>query len=123
MHVFFFFAYNESRKAIKGGCADMSFTKFYFRPGQGEQIETTISLRHDSRCVIHGHVKDVTGEPFADAAVLLFEMPERGEPKLVSQMFTDEFGQFVFGPLEAGQLYMAKVFKNTVNVREIENGD
>ena len=101
----------------------MSFTKFYFRPGQGEQIETTVNLRHDNRCVIHGYVKDPAGEPFADAAVLLFEMQERGEPQLVSQMFTDEFGQFVFGPLEAGQLYLAKVFKNTVRVREIENNE
>lgn len=101
----------------------MSYSKFYFRPGQGEQIETTIHLRHDSRCVIHGYVKDVAGEPFSDAAVLLFETPERGQPRLVSQMFTDEFGQFVFGPLEAGQLYLAKVFKNTIRIREIENDE
>lgn len=113
----------ETELGNKGGSADMSFTKFYFRPGQGEQIETIINLRHDNRSVIHGYVRDVTGEPFADAAVLLFEMPERGDPRLISQMFTDEFGQFVFGPLEAGQLYLAKVFKNSIRVREIENGE
>jgi len=101
----------------------MSFTKFYFRPGQGEQIETTITLRQDNRSAIHGYVRDAAGEPYADAAVLLFEVPERGEPKLFSQMFTDEFGQFVFGPLEAGKLYLAKVFKNTMNLREIQNSD
>ena len=98
----------------------MSFTKFYFKPGQSEQIETTIRLRQDSRSVIHGYIKDTSGEPFADAAVLLFEAQERGDPRLISQMFTDEFGQFLFGPLEAGQLYLVKVFKNTMRVRELE---
>lgn len=101
----------------------MSYTKFYFRPGQGEQIETTVTLRQDNRSVIHGYVRDGAGEPYSDAAVLLFEMPERGEPRMISQMFTDEFGQFLFGPLEAGQLYLAKVFKNTVRLREIENSE
>ena len=99
----------------------MSFTKFFFKPGQGEQIETTVNLRQDGRSVIHGYVKDAAGGPFADAAVLLFEAQERGDPRLVSQMFTDEFGQFLFGPLEAGQLYLVKVFKNTMHIRELES--
>ncbi len=101
----------------------MSYTKFYFRPGQGEQIETTIHLRHDDRCVIHGYVVGDKNEPYTDAAVLLFEAQDNGETKPVSQMFTDEFGQFVFGPLVAGKLYLAKVFKNTIRIREIENED
>lgn len=101
----------------------MSDTKFYFRPGQGEQIETTVTLRHDNRSAIHGYVKDADGAPYSDAAVLLFEAPERGDPKLVSQIFTDEFGQFVFGPLEPGQLYLAKVYQNTTRVRELEPGE
>lgn len=99
----------------------MSFSKFYFRPGQGEQIETTVSMRQDSRSAIHGYVKAPDGEAYGDAAVMLFEAQERGDPKLVSQMFTDEFGQFMFGPLDAGKLYLVKVFKNTVRVRELEN--
>jgi len=101
----------------------LSFTKFYFKPGQSEQIETTVRMQKDSRCVIHGYIKDSSGEPFADAAVVLFEAQERGDPRLVSQMFTDEFGQFLFGPLDAGQLYLVKVFKNTMRVRELETSE
>ena len=82
----------------------MSFTKFFFKPGKGEQIETTVRLLPDSRSAIHGHIKDAAGTPLADAAVFLFESPEEGEPRLVGRMFTDELGQFLFGPLDPGKL-------------------
>lgn len=98
----------------------MSFTKFYFRPGQGEQIETSVTLRQDARSAIHGYIKDTEGEPHSDAAVLLFETGDEEEPRLISQMFTDELGQFLFGPLDPGKLYMIKVFKNSIKVRELE---
>jgi hypothetical protein len=101
----------------------MSFTKFYFRPGQGEQIETTVSLRQDARSVIHGYIKDTEGEAYSDAAVLIFEARETEDPKLISQMFTDEFGQFLFGPLDPGKLYLVKVFKNTMRLRELEGAE
>ena len=101
----------------------MSFTKFYFRPGQGEQIETSVTLRQDTRSAIHGYIKNADGEVFSDAAVLLFESEDQKAPRLISHMFTDEFGQFMFGPLDPGKLYLVKVFKNTMRIRELESAE
>jgi len=98
----------------------MSSSKFYFRPGQGEQIETVVRMHPDSQSTIHGYIKDPAGEPFADAAVLLFEAQENKDPRLVSQMITDELGQFAFGPLDPGTLYLIRIFKSTTRIREIE---
>jgi len=97
----------------------MSHTKFYFRPAAGEQIETTINLRGDIRSAVYGYIKS-EGTALSDVAVLLFEMCEDCEPKLITMMFTDDAGQFVFGPLDAGKLYLVKVFGGTNRVRELE---
>ena len=98
----------------------MSFTKFFFRPGKGEQIETTVRLLPDSRSAVYGTIRDAGGAPIRDAAVFLFESPEEGEPRLVSRMFTDERGQFLFGPLDPGTLYLAEVFSGELRVRQLE---
>ncbi len=98
-----------------------AFAKFYFRPGENEQIETTVHLVPDSRSGIHGIVRDAGGRLLSDALVMLFETGSSPEElSLTAQMFTDDAGQFVFGPLVAGRLYLIKVFKNAIKLRELE---
>ncbi len=103
-----------------GVYAVSAFSKFYFRPGENERVETTVRLKPDSRSAIHGLVKDPSGHPLESALVMLFEVPERGRQTLVGQLFTDDEGQFVFGPLAPDVLHMIKVYKNSVKLRELE---
>ena len=98
-----------------------AFTKFYFKPGENERIETSVRLIPETRSTIHGTVLDREGRPINDALTMLFLTGDHpDELQLFSQMFTDENGHFFFGPLESGQLYLVKVFKNAVKLRELE---
>lgn len=97
-----------------------AFTKFYFRPGEHELIETVVRLQPDTRSSIHGYVREPDGRAIADALIMLFEVAEEEELTLYTQTFTDEHGQFILGPLSAGQLYMIKAFKNSVKIRELQ---
>jgi protocatechuate 3,4-dioxygenase beta subunit len=96
-------------------------TKFYVRPGENERIETAVRLDPEARSTIHGTVRDKDGRPLEDAAVLLFVTGNHpDELRLFSQTFTDDNGQFFFGPLEPGRLYLVKLFQNAVKTRELE---
>lgn len=96
-----------------------AFAKFYFRPAPGEKIHTVAAAREDRDCGVFGHVTD--GEkPLPGAFVLLFAADGQSSGELVSAVTTDADGTFAFGPLEAGRLYLAKVYKDGVKVRELE---
>lgn len=96
-----------------------AFTKFYFRPGEGELIETTLRASPDQRSAIYGTVLDSGDRPVPDALVLLFDGSEE-EPRLLNQLFTNERGQFAFGPLTPARLHFIRVYKNDVKLRELE---
>lgn len=93
-------------------------TKFYFRPAEGEHIETTVSVEAEKAAAVFGTVKNKAGAVQADALVLLFRASE--EKKLIDRQFTDEDGQFFFGPIEGGVLYLIKIYKNDIKIRELE---
>lgn len=96
-----------------------AFAKFYFRPAKGEKIHTAVVPREDESCGIFGRVTD--GEsPVAGAFVLLFEAEGTQAGPLVSSITTGEDGSFAFGPLEESKLYLVKVYKNGVKLRELE---
>lgn len=96
-----------------------AFAKFYFRPSKGEKIHTVVVPRADDSCGIFGRVTD--GEvPISGAFVLLFETEGTQAGPLVSSVTTDEDGAFAFGPLEESKLYLVKVYKDGVKLRELE---
>ncbi|SMC75351.1 carboxypeptidase-like regulatory domain-containing protein [Papillibacter cinnamivorans] len=98
-----------------------SFSQFFFKAGEGEQISTTVSSASDSRSAIVGRVLDRNGQPVENALVLLFETVESPDDlKLTAQGFTDGAGHFAFGPLIVGSLYLIKVFRDALKVRELE---
>ncbi len=65
----------------------------------GKQFDLDISLPCDNRNVIYGVIKDCYKEPVENAVVKLVEICDNGERRPVSHTFTDEEGEFVFGPL------------------------
>ena len=68
----------------------------------GKQFDLDITLPCDNRNVIYGVIRDCYKEPVADAVVKLIEVVcecGKEERRPVSHTFTDEEGEFVFGPL------------------------
>lgn len=103
---------------------------FNFKPGENEQIETIVKVPEEPRSVIHGVVKDHKNRVVKDAVVKLFELPNTTKPcklKPLTHTFTDDCGQFLFGPLCPHKHYVIKVWIDSVNIRQIvvspEDGD
>lgn len=96
--------------------------KFDFCPKENEQIDAVVRVPEEKRSVIHGVVKDWRDKVVKDAVVKLFEVITKGNTyslKPVAHTFTDEWGQFLFGPLTPHKKYAIKVWFNEAKVREL----
>ena len=83
----------------------------------GKQFDLEIVLPEDNRGVLFGIVKDCYKEPVKDAVVKLIEIDcdcGKEERKPVTHTFTDEEGEFVFGPLCPDKKYEVQIFVNRV---------
>lgn len=82
----------------------------------GKQFDLNIILPEDNRDVIYGVVKNCFKEPVRDAAVKLVEVVRecgKEERRPIGHTFTDEEGEFVFGPLCPGKKYAIQIWANT----------
>jgi hypothetical protein len=89
---------------------------FFLKPGAGEQLETLVELAPQLSAAVCGTVRQ-SGENVNQALVLLFSADDR---RLLDRQFTDEDGHFFFGPLEGDRLYLVKIYKNNIKIREVE---
>lgn len=83
----------------------------------GKQFDLDIRLPEDDRNVIYGVIKDCYGDPVCDAVVKLVEIVcecGKEERRPVSHTFTDEEGEFVFGPLCANKFYAIQIWVDAV---------
>ncbi len=83
----------------------------------GKQFDLDITLPEDNRSVIYGVVKDCCHDPVCNAVVKLIEVVnncEKEERRPVSHTFTDENGEFVFGPLCANKFYEIVIWVDEV---------
>ncbi|MGI6029025.1 MAG: hypothetical protein ACOX81_06415 [Candidatus Heteroscillospira sp.] len=96
------------------------YGRFYFRPGEGETLTTRLCCSGNPHGAVLGAVCTSSGEAVPGALALLFRVPDEGEIELIDQFSTDEEGHFFFGPLESGALYLIKVFKSSLELRELE---
>ena len=84
----------------------------------GKQFDLDITLPEDNRDVIYGTIKNCFKEPIKNAVVKLIEIQfgKDGIKKRlpVSHTFTDEYGEFVFGPLCPGKEYAIDIWVNDV---------
>ena len=92
--------------------------KFAFTPGKNERIEAVVTVPEEQRSIVHGTVFDTEGRRIKDAVVRLF-MCGQDKPAPVYDTFTDEMGEFIFGPLAADKNYIVKVYVNGVTLREL----
>ena len=85
---------------------------------KGTQYDIEINMPEDNRDVIFGVIKDCYKEPVEDAVVKLIEVERKEygkeERKPVSHTFTDEEGEFVFGPLCPDKKYEIQIWGNKV---------
>lgn len=96
--------------------------RFNFIPKENEQIDAIIKIPEEKRSIIHGVVKDWCNKVVKDAVVKLFEVEGCGSScilKPITHTFTDECGQFLFGPLCAHRKYTIKIWFNDIKVREL----
>lgn len=84
----------------------------------GKQFDLDITLPKDNRNVIFGTIKNSYKEPVEDAVVKLIEIKYgkdgRKERIPVSHTFTNENGEFVFGPLCPDKEYAIDFWANAV---------
>lgn len=96
--------------------------KFEFTPEENEQIEATIIVPQETRSVIHGVVKDLKNCIIKNAVVKLFKVSiccEKYRLKPIGHTFTDESGEFLFGPLCSKENYVIKVWVNDIKIKEL----
>lgn len=99
----------------------MNFShSFYVKPAAHEVVETTVALSADQRPALVGTVLGTDGRAVSGALVTIYCADAPETP--VGALYSDEQGQFAFGPLEAGRLYHVKVFKRSDNIRALEPG-
>lgn len=92
--------------------------RFAFTPGKNERIEAVVTIPEEQRSIVHGTVYDCDGNRVKDAVVRLFISDEKKSVP-VSHTFTDDGGEFTFGPLYSDRNYIVKVYVNGVTLREI----
>ena len=99
----------------------MNFShSFYVKPAAHEVVETTVALSADQRPALVGTVLGTDGKAVSAALVTIYCADAPETP--VGALYSDEQGQFAFGPREAGRLYHVKVFKRSDNIRALEPG-
>ncbi|WP_461204786.1 transthyretin-like family protein [Clostridium sp. DL1XJH146] len=98
-------------------------TKFEFKPKRNEEIEAIIKVAKEYRSAIHGVVLDYNEKPVKNAVVKLFLKKDSNKKPLLKPLthtFTDECGQFLFGPLNPCTCYVIKVwYADPVCSREV----
>lgn len=84
----------------------------------GKQFDIDITLPEDNRNVIYGTIKNRYKDPISNAVVKLIEIvigkDGRKTRVPVTHTFTDENGEFVFGPLCPDKDYAISIWVNDV---------
>lgn len=89
--------------------------KYSFELGENQQIDASIQIPKEPRSVFYGVVVDEFDKPIKNAVVkLLIEDCNKKRLEPVTHAFTDEDGEFLFGPLCPHVKYVIKVWKNHV---------
>ncbi len=95
-------------------------SSFYVRPSAGEQVQTMVSLHSDTRPALLGTAVNGEGRPISNALVVLTASGLTEPDRVVGTAYTDEMGQFSFGPLEAGVLYQIRISHMSLQLRNLE---
>ena len=96
--------------------------KFNIVPGENEQIDVFVKVPKEPRSVIHGLVVDEHNKPLKDAVVKLYKQKNCDDNKSLEPLthtFTDDNGNFIFGPLCPDIKYTIKIWVDHVKIKEL----
>ncbi len=88
------------------------------------EFDTIILHRKNHKKVIYGVVVDEDRTPVENAVVKLVLLRDQNDPSSIAPIghtFTDEFGQFLFGPLDCESTYLLKVWHKDGSKGKIKN--
>lgn len=103
---------------IRKGFSPVNYSQsFFVKPAANEVVETKVALSADQRPALLGTVSGADGKAAYGALVTIYCADAPETP--VGALYTDEQGQFAFGPLEPGRLYHVKVFQRGDNFRTL----
>ena len=84
---------------------------------KGKQFDLEIVVPEDDRNVIYGVLKNKHGDPIKNAVIKLIEVSHeygKKERRPVSHTFSDNEGEFVFGPLCPDRFYEIQIWVDMV---------
>lgn len=90
---------------------------FFIKPAAGECVEAAVPLPQSDYALITGTVSRESGDPAAEALVLLLDQDTGA---LLAHTLTDELGRFYLGPLKGDQLYALRVQNAGGRTRTVE---
>ncbi len=106
---------NNNNEHYKSHCPVLDIDGFI---SNGKQYDIDIVLPEDNRNVIYGTIKNRYKEPIKNAVVKLVEIVREKDGRKkripVSHTFTDDDGEFVFGPLCPEKEYSINIWVNDI---------
>ncbi|MEG2291301.1 MAG: carboxypeptidase-like regulatory domain-containing protein [Clostridium sp.] len=87
-----------------------------------KHIDAIVETGDDKRAVIYGRVIDKNNKPVSDAVVKLILLQDHNDPLSIlpiTHTFTDEYGQFLFGPLPPNQTYLVKIWHDDIFIKSV----
>lgn len=88
------------------------------------ELNTIILHRKNHKKIVYGIVVDEDRNPIENAVVKLVLLRDKRDPRSIvpiGHTFTDEFGQFLFGPLDSDSTYLLKVWYKEESKGKITN--
>lgn len=85
-------------------------------------IDAKVETGDDNRAVIYGRVINKNNKPVSDAVVKLIILQDSNDPLSIlpiTHTFTDEYGQFLFGPLPPNNTYLIKIWHDDIYIRTV----
>jgi hypothetical protein len=85
-------------------------------------VDAKVEAGDDNRGVIYGRVIDKNNKQISDAVVKLIILEDPNDPLSIlpiTHTFTDEYGQFLFGPLPPNKTYLIKIWHDDIYVRPV----
>jgi len=85
-----------------------------------DHIDAIVETDNDKRAVIYGRVIDKNNKPVSDAVVKLILLQDPSDPLSIlpiTHTFTDEYGQFLFGPLPPNETYLIKIWHDDIFIK------
>jgi hypothetical protein len=87
--------------------------QFRIKPETDKDFERKFIIHDDNRDIIDGIILDSNNNVVADAIVKLYILDmETNNMEAISYTFTDEYGEFVFGPVNTDNNFLIKVWYN-----------